>query len=76
MERILSKNRFLAHIRASKAPKLESQVIIADNFKIIIEGQHNDLFECGLNSSACVLDLLYQHGRKSTFSSLYSTGTG
>lgn len=63
VERILSKDQFLAHIRASKAPKLGSQIIIADNFKIIIEGRYNDLFECVLHSSGSILDLLYQHGR-------------
>lgn len=63
IERILSSNRFLAHIPVSKAPGAGSRIIIRDNFEILVTDQHEDLFECALDLSLSLLDLLHKYGQ-------------
>src|SRR5690606_8258532 len=59
-ERIISPQRALAHVRASKAPKPGTQLRLANAFDVTVERREQDLFE--LSFPAPVLDLLDAHG--------------
>lgn len=62
VERLISSHRILAHIRASKAPKVGSNLIFS-SFNAVVVGRDNDLFdvEFDLNGPE-VLDILDQIG--------------
>ena len=45
VERVLDDYRVLAHTRASKAPKLGSQVILQDGSRVELQARHDALFE-------------------------------
>lgn len=45
VERVLDDKRVLAHTRASKAPKLNSQVILQDGSRACLRARHHALFE-------------------------------
>src|SRR5690606_24741179 len=60
VERIISPQRALAHVRASKAPKPGTQLRLANAFDVTVERREQDLFE--LSFPAPVLDLLDAHG--------------
>lgn len=59
VERVLDNRRVLAHTRASKAPKVGSQVILQDGTRIQLIARHDALFEwefLGDDSALVVLD--------------------
>lgn len=61
VERILPDNIVLAHIKASKAPKAGTELIMADGaFKVAVLGRTEELFK--LHFPDTVLDLLDQYG--------------
>lgn len=69
VERILSEDRFLAHVRASKAPKAGTELLLgADKvgennvFHFIMEGRQDALFELRLCSDQTILTVLQQIG--------------
>lgn len=67
IERVINQHTAYAHIRASRAPKVGSQLKLANAFDVKVTARHDDLFELHfLNSTtepdSSVLDLLAQYG--------------
>jgi S-adenosylmethionine:tRNA ribosyltransferase-isomerase len=62
VERILSKDRVLAHIRASKAPKQGSILLFDNNVSAEMVARHDALFELQFKTSESVLAILEQIG--------------
>ncbi len=64
IERILSSNLVLAHIRASQSPKPGCQLLLEDTLSVTVLGRAGDLFQLQFeNNAQDVLDILEQHGR-------------
>lgn len=61
IERILDKQHVLAHIKASKAPKVNSEIIIAEYHAEVIERQ-DDLFKLKFLNTDNVLAIIEQIG--------------
>jgi S-adenosylmethionine:tRNA ribosyltransferase-isomerase len=59
-ERLLSQERMLCHLRASKAPKLGSKIHLGQDWILTVEGRQDALFDISVNGP--VFDLLYAHG--------------
>ena len=57
VERVLSGSRILAHIRASKSPKLDSQITLENGVVVTMVARHDALFELDFGDQA-VLDVL------------------
>ncbi len=50
IERVISQKQALAHVKASKAPKPGSKIVLDGGFKCCVDGRNNDLFKltfCG-----------------------------
>ena len=63
VERILDQNRVLAHVRSSKPPKSDTELLLADGkLQAIMLRRHGDLFEIQFAHPEPVLQLLEQHG--------------
>jgi S-adenosylmethionine:tRNA ribosyltransferase-isomerase len=62
IERVIDKHTAYAHIRASRAPKIGSQLRLSDAFDVEVTARHDDLFELLFLTESSVLDLLEQHG--------------
>ncbi len=62
VERVLDPHHVLAHIRASRAPKINSKLNLANAFDAEIIGREDDLFQVKFLSKTPVLDLLEQYG--------------
>lgn len=64
VERVLDERRFLAHVRASKAPKPGAELFLGDDGQIPAEmvARHDALFEIQLNSDKGVVDTLNDIG--------------
>ncbi|MFP3029406.1 MAG: tRNA preQ1(34) S-adenosylmethionine ribosyltransferase-isomerase QueA [Arsenophonus sp.] len=64
IERMLDPNRVLAHICASKAPKVGTKLLLGDNesVKAITLARHNTLFEISFQDKRDVLDILNDIG--------------
>lgn len=60
VERVLENNQVLAHVKASKAPKPNTELIIADEFKVIVIERIDDLFKLQFNED--VFSVLEQAG--------------
>ncbi|WP_162273000.1 tRNA preQ1(34) S-adenosylmethionine ribosyltransferase-isomerase QueA [Basilea psittacipulmonis] len=60
VERILTENRVLAHLKASKAPKTGTQLIFESEIKALVLGRQDSLFE--LQFPDQVLGLLDRYG--------------
>lgn len=63
VERIVSAQRVLAHIRASKSPKAGSTIILGDTVEAQVEGRRGELFELYFAQTDSVLEFLEQYGR-------------
>ncbi|MDH5182860.1 MAG: tRNA preQ1(34) S-adenosylmethionine ribosyltransferase-isomerase QueA [Gammaproteobacteria bacterium] len=63
VERIVSSQRVLAHIRASKSPKPGSTIILADTVEVQVEGRQGELFELYFADSESVITVLEAFGR-------------
>lgn len=63
VERIVSSQRLLAHIRASKSPKPGSSIILADTVQVQVEGRQGELFELYFADSESVIEVLEAFGR-------------
>ncbi len=61
IERILGENECLAHVRASKAPKSGSRLVIADGAEFDVMGRSGDLFHL-VSRQQSVLDVLNDLG--------------
>jgi len=63
VERVLSDNRLLAHIKASKAPKPGTEIILADGkIKATVIARADDLFELEISNEQPVIELLEAYG--------------
>jgi S-adenosylmethionine:tRNA ribosyltransferase-isomerase len=62
IERVLDKHRVLAHVRASKSPKVGSKLILEGTVQAEMVVRHDALFELKFLSETPVLDLLEQFG--------------
>ena len=60
VERMLDDKRILAHIRASKAPKLGAELLLGDDesIKATMTARHDALFEVAFDDERTVLDIL------------------
>ncbi|OIQ95263.1 S-adenosylmethionine:tRNA ribosyltransferase-isomerase [mine drainage metagenome] len=62
IERIINQHTAYAHVRASRAPKIGSQLRLSDAFDVEVTARHDDLFELHFLSETPALDLLEQFG--------------
>ncbi|MEO8417620.1 MAG: tRNA preQ1(34) S-adenosylmethionine ribosyltransferase-isomerase QueA, partial [Methylophilaceae bacterium] len=62
IERILDNHRALAQVRASKAPKPGSRLLIADRLEAEVMERQDDLFLLHFFGETPLLDVLEQHG--------------
>lgn len=62
IERIISSQQALAHIRASRAPKPGSRLVLAEAFEVEVMARQDDLFLLHFHVETPILDLLDQHG--------------
>lgn len=62
IERILDEHRVLAHVRASKSPKIGTKLILEDKISTEMLGRQGELFELEFQSEQTVLQLLEQYG--------------
>jgi S-adenosylmethionine:tRNA ribosyltransferase-isomerase len=62
VERVLDTQHVWAHIRASRAPKAGTRMILAEAFEAEVIGRDDDLFHVKFLGEAPVLDLLEQYG--------------
>ncbi|NQZ80963.1 MAG: tRNA preQ1(34) S-adenosylmethionine ribosyltransferase-isomerase QueA [Colwellia sp.] len=58
VERLLDDKRFLAHIRASKSPKVGSKVILEDKVSATMNARHGALFELEISGEQSILSVL------------------
>ena len=62
VERVVDAQHVWAHIRASRAPKIGSRLILAESIEAEVIGRDDDLFHVKFLSDQSVLDLLEQFG--------------
>lgn len=62
LERVLSDNTALAHIRSSKSPKAGAQLEMEGGLNIEVLGRQDALFHISFGGSEKVFDLLEKHG--------------
>ncbi|KFD17600.1 S-adenosylmethionine:tRNA ribosyltransferase-isomerase [Tatumella ptyseos ATCC 33301] len=64
VERVLDEHRVLAHVRASKAPKPGSDLLLGDDesVKATMVARHDTLFEIAFDDERTVLEILNQVG--------------
>lgn len=69
VERVLDEHRCLAHIRASKAPKVDAEIILGEDklgagngFKATMVARHEALFELRFEETQPLFELLQQAG--------------
>lgn len=63
LERILQDNRILAHVRASKTPKVQSMLHFQDGISACVIGREGDLFVLEFITEQAVESILEQIGR-------------
>ena len=62
VERVIDEHEALTFIRASHAPKIGSQITIADKIPLTIISRENDLYRVRFDVSQTVLDVLNEYG--------------
>ena len=62
VERLLEGNQILAHVRASKTPKIGTSIFISDEFELVVMARHKDLFRLVSHSHTPLRVLLEQYG--------------
>jgi S-adenosylmethionine:tRNA ribosyltransferase-isomerase len=62
VERVLGAHRCLAHVRASKSPKVNSTLLLDGGLEMQVAARHDDLFELECLNAENFLDLLDKHG--------------
>ena len=62
VERILDQTRFLAHVRASKAPKIGAELLLENKVNVQMVARHEALFELKLINETSVLEVLEDIG--------------
>ena len=62
IERVLDSQRAIAHVRASKSPKLDALIILANGHSCEVEGRADDLFRLRFKGDVPLLEILAQIG--------------
>lgn len=62
VERVTSENRVLAHVRASKSPKVGTKLILENQVQVLMLGRQDALFELEFLSDKPVLAVLEEYG--------------
>jgi len=62
VERIVDEHTILAHVKASKSPKVGTQIILEEQIQMEMVARHDALFELKVLNSDPILDLLDQYG--------------
>lgn len=62
IERVTAAQSALAYIKASRAPKIDSIIRIADNIQIKVTGREDNLFRIQLLTEMDILNILEVHG--------------
>ncbi len=62
LERIVDKNKALAHVKASKAPKTGAEILLDKGFGCCVLGRDNDLFELEFKGGAGIDEILDEVG--------------
>jgi S-adenosylmethionine:tRNA ribosyltransferase-isomerase len=62
VERLLGEHEFLAHVRASKAPKVGSELLMDGGIRLELIGRDEGIFHLRALNQDSVLSLLEQHG--------------
>lgn len=62
VERLLNEQRFLAHIRASKAPKVGTELLLEQEARVRMVARHDSLFELEYLATEPVLSMLERLG--------------
>lgn len=60
VERLLTDNSMLCHMRSSKAPKPGTEIIVNEDWRMKVTGRTHDLFEVEVNGS--IVDMLHAVG--------------
>jgi len=63
VERILGEHEVLAQVRASKTPKLGSQLLLADAVTVTVLGREGEFFHLRFEGDACAKEVLERHGK-------------
>ncbi len=63
VERIIGARRVLAHLRASRSPRVGSRLLIDDRVEALVCGRRDDLFELQLENGRSVAALIEECGR-------------
>ncbi|MGQ9427105.1 tRNA preQ1(34) S-adenosylmethionine ribosyltransferase-isomerase QueA [Gilvimarinus sp. F26214L] len=63
VERIIDEQRALAHVRASRAPRAGSELVLEDDSVLEVLGRQGDLFELQLPGTRRLLDVLETLGQ-------------
>lgn len=62
IERIEGERRAIAHVRASKAPKADSELLLTNGVRCRVLGREGDLFRLRFESASTLLELLAEIG--------------
>ena len=62
IERVLDEHHALAHVRASRSPKISSFLTLAEKISVEITGRDDDLFYLKFHGETPILSLLEQYG--------------
>lgn len=62
VERLLDRHRLLAQVRASKAPRPQSTLILVDGTELLVQARHNDLYELIFPPARSALEVLEEVG--------------
>ena len=62
VERVLDDQRILAQVRASKSPRTGTDIIIAENKSLRVEGRQDDFYILHLPEGTSIMQLLNEYG--------------
>jgi len=62
VERLLDDKRFLAHVRASKSPKVGTKILLEDKVYATMVARHDALFELEVSGEQSILSVLEEIG--------------
>ncbi len=62
IERLLPEKTFLAHIKASKAPKPDTRILLDDKWEVVVLEKQHDLYLCKLITEGSIDDMLEDIG--------------
>ena len=62
IERVINNQQALAHVRASRAPKPGSRLLLAESLDVEVMARQDDLFLLHFHHESPILDLLDKHG--------------